>query len=190
VCVCVWQITDLPVKTALIETLSTVTAGKIYVEVERARLVRQLAKIKEAAGDIDAAAEAMQEVAVRPRRPRQASGAVCMCVRVSTLLLMLLHLPGSPPHFAFHRWRRLVRWPRRRRWRSFWNKCGCAWTKRTSCAPRSSPRKLARAPSWRGVRAFGAPAVTDALECTVAHSHNLRLCFKATQLARKARLAL
>jgi hypothetical protein len=86
VCVCVWQITDLPVKTALIETLSTVTAGKIYVEVERARLVRQLAKIKEAAGDIDAAAEAMQEVAVRPRRPRQASGAVCMCVRVSTLL--------------------------------------------------------------------------------------------------------
>lgn len=68
-CVCVWQITDLPVKTALIETLSTVTAGKIYVEVERARLVRQLAKIKEAAGDIDAAAEAMQEVAVRLRRP-------------------------------------------------------------------------------------------------------------------------
>ena len=32
---------------------------------ERARLVRQLAKIKEAAGDIDAAAETMQEVAVR-----------------------------------------------------------------------------------------------------------------------------
>jgi len=58
------QITDLPIKTALIETLSTVTAGKIYVEVERARLVRQLAKIKEASGDIDAAAEAMQEVAV------------------------------------------------------------------------------------------------------------------------------
>jgi len=58
------QLDDLALKTELIETLSTVTAGKIYVEVERARLVRQLAGIKEDSGDIDAAAEAMQEVAV------------------------------------------------------------------------------------------------------------------------------
>lgn len=40
---------------------------QIYVEVERARLVRQLARIKEEQGDIDAAAEAMQEVAVSLR---------------------------------------------------------------------------------------------------------------------------
>mmetsp|Transcript_23505 Transcript_23505/g.51377 ORF Transcript_23505/g.51377 Transcript_23505/m.51377 type:complete len:487 (-) Transcript_23505:546-2006(-) len=58
------QVKDVDTKTELISTLNTVTAGKIYVEVERARLVRQLVKIKEAQGDIEAAAEAIQEVAV------------------------------------------------------------------------------------------------------------------------------
>jgi len=58
------KITDIETKTELISTLNTVTAGKIYVEVERARLTRQLAKIKEAAGNVDEAAEIMQEVAV------------------------------------------------------------------------------------------------------------------------------
>ena len=51
-------------KTALIETLSTVTSGKIFVEVEKARLTRALAKIKEEAGKVEEAAEIMQEVAV------------------------------------------------------------------------------------------------------------------------------
>ena len=37
---------------------------QIYVEIERARLTRQLATIKEADGEIDEAAEIMQEVAV------------------------------------------------------------------------------------------------------------------------------
>ena len=54
----------LAVKTELIETLNTVTSGKIFVEVEKARLTRALAKIKEEAGDSAAAAEIMQEVAV------------------------------------------------------------------------------------------------------------------------------
>eukprot|EP00976_Prorocentrum_cordatum_P004903 96410-Prorocentrum_minimum.AAC.1 len=45
---------------------------QIYVEVERARLVRQLVKIKEEQGDIEAAAEAIQEVADRYMRVDQA----------------------------------------------------------------------------------------------------------------------
>jgi 26S proteasome regulatory subunit N5 len=49
---------------ALLETLRDVTAGKIYVELEGARLTRRLARIKEAKGDIEGAAEIMQELQV------------------------------------------------------------------------------------------------------------------------------
>ncbi|XP_076634658.1 regulatory particle non-ATPase 5 [Colletes latitarsis] len=48
----------------LIETLRTVTEGKIYVEVERARLTHRLAKIKEEDGDISSAAAVMLELQV------------------------------------------------------------------------------------------------------------------------------
>lgn len=48
----------------LIETLRTVTEGKIYVEVERARLTHRLAKIKEEDGDISGAAAVMLELQV------------------------------------------------------------------------------------------------------------------------------
>ncbi|XP_053988292.1 26S proteasome non-ATPase regulatory subunit 12 [Hylaeus anthracinus] len=48
----------------LIETLRTVTEGKIYVEVERARLTHRLAKIKEEDGDIAGAAAVMLELQV------------------------------------------------------------------------------------------------------------------------------
>ena len=51
-------------KDALIATLLTVCEGKIYVEIDRARLTRTLARAKEAAGDVDGAATLMQEVAV------------------------------------------------------------------------------------------------------------------------------
>ncbi|KPM10519.1 26S proteasome non-ATPase regulatory subunit 12-like protein [Sarcoptes scabiei] len=47
-----------------IETLRTVTAGKIYVEVERARLTLKLAHMKEAEGKIDEAAMILQELQV------------------------------------------------------------------------------------------------------------------------------
>ena len=40
------------------------TAGKIYVEVERARLTHKLALLKEADGDLEEAANAMQEMPV------------------------------------------------------------------------------------------------------------------------------
>merc|ERR1712156_715245 len=48
----------------LIDTLRTVTAGKIYVEIERARLTRTLAQIREDEGDINAAASVLQELQV------------------------------------------------------------------------------------------------------------------------------
>ncbi|KAL7058620.1 hypothetical protein AAHC03_013156 [Spirometra sp. Aus1] len=53
-----------PVKLGLIGTLRTVTEGKIYVEVERARLTRLLADIKESKGAIDEAADILQEIQV------------------------------------------------------------------------------------------------------------------------------
>lgn len=48
----------------LIKTLQALTEGKIYVEIERARLTRQLARMKEAEGAVQEAAEILQEVAV------------------------------------------------------------------------------------------------------------------------------
>ncbi|KAJ3373347.1 26S proteasome non-ATPase regulatory subunit 12 [Allomyces arbusculus] len=51
-------------KLELIETLRTVTEGKIYVEVERARLTRILAKMKEEEGDMASAADILQELQV------------------------------------------------------------------------------------------------------------------------------
>ncbi|KAK6922895.1 26S proteasome regulatory subunit RPN5, C-terminal domain [Dillenia turbinata] len=58
------QTPDLETKIDLIKTLNTVSAGKIYVEIERARLIKKLAKIKEEQGLIAEAADLMQEVAV------------------------------------------------------------------------------------------------------------------------------
>ncbi|CAK9208786.1 unnamed protein product [Sphagnum troendelagicum] len=55
---------DLDTRIELIEMLNNVSAGKIYVEIERARLIRKLAKIKEEQGQVAEAAELMQEVAV------------------------------------------------------------------------------------------------------------------------------
>ncbi|XP_046750804.1 26S proteasome non-ATPase regulatory subunit 12 [Diprion similis] len=48
----------------LIETLRSVTEGKIYVEVERARLTHRLAQLKEEDGDVTGAATIMQELQV------------------------------------------------------------------------------------------------------------------------------
>eukprot|EP01135_Chromosphaera_perkinsii_P003402 Nk52_evm26s242 gene=Nk52_evmTU26s242 len=51
-------------KLKMIDTLITVTSGKIYVEIERARLTRKLASIKETDGDIAGAADTLQELQV------------------------------------------------------------------------------------------------------------------------------
>lgn len=55
---------DMKTKLELIDTLRTVTEGKIYVEVERARLTRMLAKIKEDEGKVVEAADILQELQV------------------------------------------------------------------------------------------------------------------------------
>lgn len=55
---------DKETKLKLIDTLRTVTEGKIYVEVERARLTQILANIREADGDITGAANIMEELQV------------------------------------------------------------------------------------------------------------------------------
>ncbi|KAG9456494.1 hypothetical protein H6P81_001002 [Aristolochia fimbriata] len=55
---------DLETRVELIKTLNSVSAGKIYVEIERARLIKKLAKIREEQGQIAEAADLMQEVAV------------------------------------------------------------------------------------------------------------------------------
>ena len=55
---------DQPTKSEFIKTLQALTEGKIYVEIERARLTRQLAQMKELEGNVTEAAEILQEVAV------------------------------------------------------------------------------------------------------------------------------
>ncbi|PON52283.1 Winged helix-turn-helix DNA-binding domain containing protein [Trema orientale] len=55
---------DIETRIELIKTLNNVSAGKIYVEIERARLTKKLAKIKEEQGLIAEAADLMQEIAV------------------------------------------------------------------------------------------------------------------------------
>ncbi|KAL8671671.1 MAG: hypothetical protein Q9168_003819 [Polycauliona sp. 1 TL-2023] len=51
-------------KLSLIETLRTVTEGKIFVEVERARVTRTLSNMKKEQGDLNAAADILCELQV------------------------------------------------------------------------------------------------------------------------------
>ena len=55
---------DLATKLTVIETLRTVTEGKIFVEVERARVTKVLSDIKKEQGDIKAATETLCELQV------------------------------------------------------------------------------------------------------------------------------
>mmetsp|Transcript_2316 Transcript_2316/g.3056 ORF Transcript_2316/g.3056 Transcript_2316/m.3056 type:complete len:444 (+) Transcript_2316:147-1478(+) len=55
---------EKPQKLELLDTLRQITEGKMYVEIERARLTRILAKIKEDEGKIGEAADILQEIQV------------------------------------------------------------------------------------------------------------------------------
>ncbi|GCB20867.1 26S proteasome non-ATPase regulatory subunit 12 [Aspergillus awamori] len=55
---------NLEVKLSVIHTLRTVTEGKIFVEVERARVTRILSNIKKTQGDLNAAADILCELQV------------------------------------------------------------------------------------------------------------------------------
>jgi len=63
-CTFIDQTPDKETKLKLIESLRNVTEGKIYVEVERARLTQKLAQIKEDEGDVTGAANIIQELQV------------------------------------------------------------------------------------------------------------------------------
>lgn len=63
-CKYVHQTPGMEVKLKLIDTLRAATEGKIYVEVERARLTLDLAEIKEEQGDIAGAATILQDLQV------------------------------------------------------------------------------------------------------------------------------
>jgi len=58
------KIPNKDTKLELISSLRSITEGKIYVEIERARLTRILAKMKEDEGNIPEAADIMQELQV------------------------------------------------------------------------------------------------------------------------------
>lgn len=55
---------NLEIKLSVIETLRTVTEGKIFVEVERARVTKILSDIKKQQGDLKAAADILCELQV------------------------------------------------------------------------------------------------------------------------------
>lgn len=55
---------NLETKLSVIETLRTVTEGKIFVEVERARVTKILSSIKKEQGDLKAAADILCELQV------------------------------------------------------------------------------------------------------------------------------
>ncbi|KAJ3181132.1 26S proteasome non-ATPase regulatory subunit 12 [Gaertneriomyces sp. JEL0708] len=61
---CIDKTPDSATKMELLNTLRTVTAGKIFVEVERARVSRILASIKESEGNIAEAFDILQELQV------------------------------------------------------------------------------------------------------------------------------
>lgn len=60
----VTELNEAAIKMDLIETLRSVTDGKIFLEVERARVTKILAGIKESQGKIDEAADILQELQV------------------------------------------------------------------------------------------------------------------------------
>lgn len=74
------QTPDQATRVELIKTLQTLTEGKIYVEIERARLTKQLAKMKEEEGNIQEAAETLQEV------PVETFGAMAKSEKVAYIL--------------------------------------------------------------------------------------------------------
>ncbi|GJV99333.1 26S proteasome non-ATPase regulatory subunit 12 homolog A-like protein, partial [Tanacetum coccineum] len=59
------QTPDIEIKIEIIKTLNNVSTREIFVEIERARLIKRLAKINEEQGQIAEAADLMQKIAVK-----------------------------------------------------------------------------------------------------------------------------
>ncbi|KAK7350855.1 hypothetical protein VNO77_09860 [Canavalia gladiata] len=80
---------DLETRIELIKTLNSVSTGKIYVEIERARLIKKLANIKEEQGLIAEAADLMQEIAV------ETFGAMAKTEKIAFILEQISHCGGN-----------------------------------------------------------------------------------------------
>ena len=91
-------------KLGLIDTLRQVMDGKIFVEVERARLTRVLSKIKEDKGEIVEAADILQELQVN------------ILYKLTPFLILKL---------LIKRLKHLDQWRRGKRLILFWNKSDC-----------------------------------------------------------------
>lgn len=63
-------------------------SGQIYVEIERARLTKTLANIKEQSGDVKEAASILQELQVKKKRKRNRKQHVVTLLEVSAWLLI------------------------------------------------------------------------------------------------------
>jgi hypothetical protein len=114
-----------PEQLKLIDTLRAITEGKIFVENERARLTRQLARMKEAEGDLKTASKLMQ---VRKKKNR---GQSLLLFVVDELL------------FRNCKWRRTTRWIERKRRTTFWSKCACVWRQAILLVAKSSAARSA-----------------------------------------------
>lgn len=73
----------------MINTLRNVTAGKIYVEVERARLTHTLSKIREAEGNIDEACKVMQDTQVETLGSMDKKEKTCLILEQIRLCLLV-----------------------------------------------------------------------------------------------------
>lgn len=62
-------------------------SGQIYVEIERARLTKTLANIKEQSGDVKEAASILQELQVKKKEERNRKQHVVTLLEVSAWLL-------------------------------------------------------------------------------------------------------
>jgi hypothetical protein len=144
---------DKATQVSLIKALQAVTEGKIFVEIERARLTRRLARIKEADGDVAGAADELQEVAV------------VRCVPVSFIFSRLDQRsntnnnthpsqqptkPTTPNTTTIkpNNRRRSAPWPRPRRSPTSSTRSGFAWPKGTTRARRSWRARCLLGRSW------------------------------------------
>lgn len=121
---------DKETRVSLIKALQAVTEGKIFVEIERARLTRRLARIKEADGDVAGAADELQEVAVV--RWFSFFSLFFLAGRAAPFffpLLFLTHKAFSPTHSTTpnkNNRRPSAPWPRPRRSPTSSTRCACA----------------------------------------------------------------
>lgn len=76
----------------LINTLRTVAEGKIYMEVERARLTKVLTTLKELDGDISGAATIMEELQVETYRSMEKREKVNFCYELNILMINLYYI--------------------------------------------------------------------------------------------------